>query len=273
MIKIANNDVTYVTFNKLNCYPEIKHGFSTRLGGVSTGVFESMNLGFNRGDDDENVRENFRRFSQAIGIDYNRLCFSHQTHTTNIRVVTEADAGNGIHKPLPYHDVDGIVTNVKNLPLVTFYADCVPLFLYDPVEQVIALSHSGWRGTVGRIGKLTVEKMETEFGSKPANIIACIGPSICRDCYEVSQDVADEFRKSYGQDANRLIRKSVFNPDDDSKYMLDLWEACRLNFIEAGVLPENIEVTEHCTRCECDRFFSHRIMGVKRGSLAAFLSL
>lgn len=273
MIKREVNGVTYFTFEKLDKYPEVKHGFSSRLGGVSDGVFDSLNLGFNRGDLDENVKENFKRISDAMGIDYNRLCFSHQTHTTNIKIVKDKDAGNGIHKELPYQDVDGIITNTKNLPLVTFYADCVPLFMYDPVQEVIGLSHSGWRGTVGKIGKLTIEKMTEEFGSNPADIIACVGPSICADCYEVSEDVANEFKAVYKEKADSILKKSAFNPDDNSKYMLNLWEACKINFLEAGVSEANIEITDYCTRCNPKLFYSHRIMGANRGSLAGFMSL
>lgn len=268
-----SQNVTFLTFNIFKNQPGLKHGFSTKLGGVSTGVFESMNLGFNRGDSDENVQKNYELMANALHMDKNRMCLSKQTHTTNIRVITEEDAGNGIVRPIPYDDVDGLITNVKNLPLVTFYADCVPLFLYDPTKQVIALSHSGWRGTVGKIGKLTVEKMNTEFGCNPADILCAIGPSICKDCYEVSEDVIDEFKKAFGKDAQRLFSKSVFNPNDNSKYMLNLWEACRLVFLEAGIDNPHIEVTDYCTRCHPELFYSHRIMGVNRGSLAAFMSL
>ncbi len=153
------NGVSFLTFDSFK-KAGVKHGFSTRIGGVSEGVFDSLNLGFNRGDSDENVRENYHRIANALDMNYDRMCLSKQTHTTNVIVVDEKDAGNGLIKPLPYDDVDGLITNVKDMPLVTFYADCVPLFFYDPVKEVVALSHSGWRGTVRKIGKVTIEKMQ-----------------------------------------------------------------------------------------------------------------
>lgn len=273
MHKEVKNGVTFLTFDSLR-KRGVKHGFSTRLGGVSKGVYESMNLGFDRGDPDENVQENFRRMAAALDMDYHRFCLSKQTHTTNVRVVDEKDAGNGIVRPLPYDDVDGLITNVMNLPLVTFYADCIPLFLYDPVKKVVALSHSGWKGTIGKIGAVTVEKMGECFGCDPKDILCGIAPGICGKCYEVSSEVADRFRASFGDErAAEFLTGSLFNPDDKDKYMLDLWAACRHVFLEAGIRAENIEVTDHCTRCEPGLFFSHRVMGPQRGSLAAFIYL
>lgn len=273
MNREEKDGVTYMTFDLLKG-KNVKHGFSTRVGGVSEGVFGTLNLGFNRGDSDENVRENFKRISTALDMSYEKMCLSMQTHTTNVIVVDEKDAGNGITHPLPYKDVDGLVTNVKNLPLVTFYADCVPLYFYDPVNEVIAMAHSGWRGTVGKIGKITLETMNKNFGSKAADTICCIAPSICKNCYEVSGDVANEFIKAFGKEnESKLLRKSIFNPFDEDKYMLDLWEACKLVFQEAGVPDNHIEITDYCTRCNPDLFYSHRMMGAHRGSLAGFISL
>jgi YfiH family protein len=202
------------------------------------------------------------------------MCLSKQTHTTNVLVVDEKDAGNGIVRPVPYDDVDGLITNVKNLPLVTFYADCIPLFIYDPVKEVIALSHSGWRGTVGRMGAVTVNKMHEAFGCDPGDMICGIAPGICKNCYEISEEVAQEFRVAFGNSvAEAFLSPSVFNPDDPGKYMLDLWAACRQVFLEAGIRQDHIEVTDYCTRCNPDLFFSHRVMGNERGSNAAFISL
>ena len=273
MNKETKNNVTYMTCDLLK-NAGVKHGFSTRLGGVSQGVYESLNLNFGRGDDPENVHENFRRITAALDMNYERMCLSKQTHTTNVIVVDEKDAGNGIIRELPYDNVDGLITNVKDMPLVTYYADCVPLFFFDPVHEVVALAHSGWRGTVGKIGKVTIEKMTSSFGTDPKDVLCCIAPSICKNCYEVSKDVADEFIKAFGEEnIDKLLRPSIFNPTDSDKYMLDLWTACKMTFIEAGVLEEHIEITDYCTRCNPDLFFSHRIMGANRGGLAALISL
>lgn len=273
MNKETKNNVTYMTFDLFK-NAGVKHGFSTRLGGVSDGVFDSLNLGFNRGDSDENVHENFKRIATALDMNYERMCLSKQTHTTNVIIVDEKDAGNGIIRPLPYDDVDGMITNVKDMPLVTFYADCVPLYFYDPVKEVIAMAHSGWRGTVGKIGKVTINKMQEAFGCNPKDILCGIAPSICKNCYEVSKDVADAFLETFG-DAHKdeILHPSVFNPNDADKYMLDLWAACRIVFLEAGIPEDHIEITDYCTRCNPKLFYSHRIMGVNRGSLAGFISL
>lgn len=275
MNKQIKQNVTVMTFDSLERHG-VKHGFSTKLGGVSEGVYAKMNLGFNRGDSDENVHKNFSLMADALGVDKDRMCLSQQTHTTNVRVMTEADAGNGIIRPLPYTDVDGMITDVKGMTLVTFYADCVPLYFYDPVKQVIGLSHSGWKGTVGKIGLNTIRLMQDTYGCDVQDILCCIGPSICRDCYEVSADVAERFKVSFGAEKvveTGMLRKSVMHPEDDDKYMLDLWKANELVFLEAGIPSENIEVTDYCTHCKPDLFYSHRIMGTARGSLAAFLSL
>ena len=272
MIKRTKNGVTYMAFESFE-KAGVKHGFSTRLGGVSEGVYSSLNLRFEHGDETENVRENFKRIAGALDISCENMCFSKQTHTTNVLIVDKSMAGNGIVRANQLNDIDGLITNEKDLPLVTFHADCVPLFFYDPVCKVVAAAHSGWRGTVGKIGKVVIEKMNENFGSNPIDIICGIGPSICKDCYEVSKDVADAFRESFGEDAYRILRPSTFNPDDKNKFMLDLWEACRLALLEAGVKEEHIEVTDYCTRCNLELFYSHRVMGNERGSMAAFISL
>ena len=215
------------------------------------------------------MKENYRRIARAVGFSVESIVCSDQTHTTNVRRVGKKDCGSGITRPRPYQDVDGLITDEKGVTLATFYADCVPLYLADPVRGAIGLSHSGWRGTAGKIGKVTVEAMEREFGCRREDILAVIGPSICQDCYEVSQDVADQFLQAYPEHLHdRLLQKK-----GGGKYQLDLWEACRANFLEAGLLPEHITMPEICTCCNPSYLFSHRASGGKRGNLAAFLAL
>lgn len=247
----------------------VKHGFSTRLGGVSTGCWSSLNLSFTRGDNREHVMENYNRIAEAIGVSTENMVFSKQTHTTNVRVMTEDERGNGITRPQKYEDVDGMVTNVPGLCLVTFYADCVPLYFVDPVKKAIGLSHSGWRGTVGKIGLKTVEKMTAEYGSNPADILAAVGPSICQECYEVSEEVAEEFKKNY----DSQYWNQLFYLKENGHYQLDLWKANELVFAEAGIKPEHMAITNVCTHCNSDILYSHRRTGDKRGNLAAFLAL
>lgn len=262
-------ETVYLTFPLLEETGTVVHGFSTRLGGVSQGVCSSMNLSFSRGDREEAVRENYHRIAEAVGFPYESIVCSDQTHTTNVRRVGKEDRGNGLLRPRPYTDVDGLITDEPGVTLATFYADCVPLYLVDPVKKAIGLSHSGWRGTVGKIGKVTVEAMMREFGSRPEDMVAAIGPSICRDCYEVSEDVALEFQKAYPKEA----ADQLLTAKEKGKYQLDLWEACRQNFLEAGIRPEKISMPQICTCCNPDFLFSHRASQGKRGNLAAFLML
>ena len=247
----------------------VKNAYSTRLGGVSKGVCSTMNLSFARGDREEDVRENFRRMADVLEVEENDFVFSKQTHTTNVRVVTEKDRGKGFTKSLDYDDVDGLVTNVQGICLSTFYADCVPLFFVDPVKKAIGLSHSGWRGTVGKIGKKTVEKMQEEYGSNPKDILAAIGPSICQDCYEVSKDVIEEFKNAFAE----KYWADLFYEKENGKYQLNLWKANEYIFLEAGIEKEHIAVTNICTCCNSEFLFSHRASHGKRGNLAAFLTI
>ncbi len=265
----AGDTVPFLEYPMLRKTGLVYHGFSTRLGGVSDGCYASMNLSFDRGDDPEAVRENFRRIGNAIGVNVEDMVMSKQTHTTNVRVVTEEDRGKGVVKERDYTDVDGLVTDVRGICLVTSYADCVPLYFVDPVRNAIGLSHSGWRGTVGKIGKKTVELMAERFGSDPSDILACVGPSVCVDCYEVSEDVVEKVREAFAPALwNRLFYKK-----DNGKYQLDLWKANEAIFLEAGILPEHIAVTNVCTHCNSRILYSHRTQGDKRGNLCAFLAL
>lgn len=265
----AGDTVPFLEYPMLRKTGLVYHGFSTRLGGVSEGCYASMNLSFDRGDDPEAVRENFRRIGNAIGVNVEDMVMSKQTHTTNVRVVTEEDRGKGVVKERDYTDVDGLVTDVRGICLVTSYADCVPLYFVDPVRNAIGLSHSGWRGTVGKIGKKTVELMTGRFGSDPSDILACVGPSVCVDCYEVSEDVVEKVREAFAPALwNRLFYKK-----DNGKYQLDLWKTNEEIFLEAGILPEHIAVTNVCTHCNSRILYSHRTQGDKRGNLCAFLAL
>ncbi|MFQ7843188.1 MAG: peptidoglycan editing factor PgeF [Coprococcus sp.] len=263
------NHVPYIQFKNLSATGIVKHGFSTRKGGVSTGIFSSMNLNFKRGDDPDAVMENYRRMAAALNMRVEDMVLSDQTHTTNVRVITEEDRGKGILKPQDYSDVDGMITNVPGIVLVTSYADCVPLYFVDPVRKAIGLSHSGWKGTVGHIGQKTVWKMHEVYGSEPKDIVAAIGPSICQSCYEVSDDVAEAFRANFTADeaADILLDKG------NGKYQLDLWKANWYVLTDAGILTEHLSVTDLCTACHPDLLWSHRKTNGQRGGLSAFLSL
>ena len=200
----------------------VQHGFTTRAGGVSDGEWSSLNLSFTRGDDEAAVRENFRRVAQAFGVTQEQVVCSMQTHTTNVRRVTASDGGAGVTRPLPWADVDGLITDEPGVLLGTFYADCVPLYFADPVHHAIGLSHSGWRGTVARMGEVTLQAMADAFGSRPQDVLCAIGPSICQSCYEVSADVAEQFQAAFPGSGAALLY-----PTAGDKYQLNLWEANR----------------------------------------------
>ena len=264
-----NKGVVWLSYPAFEKFPDIVQAFSTRLGGVSQGIYSSMNLSFTRGDDDTAVHENYRRFAAAVGFEAEDIVTSDQTHTANVRVITEEDRGNGITKPRQYTDVDGMITNVPGLVLATFYADCVPLYFVDPVHHAIGLSHSGWRGTVAKIGAVTVERMREEYGTDPGDIYSAIGPSICQDCYEVSEDVIQEFRTAFG----RKDWDVLFYRKENGKYQLNLWEANRIIMQEAGIREEHISMPGICTCCNPEFLFSHRASHGKRGNLGAFLGI
>ena len=261
--------VVYLTFPILEQLPGIVHGFSTRLGGASQGDVGTMNLSFSRESSRQNVEENYRRLANAIGYEPERLVCSRQTHTTNVRVVTEEDCGIGFCRSGEYDNIDGLVTNVPGIPLMTFYADCVPLLLADPVHRAIGCAHSGWRGTAANMGKAALEVMKREYGTEAKDVITAIGPSICQDCYEVSEDVIDQFREVY----HRKIWPDLFYEKQNGKFQLNLWEACRQNFLMAGVLPEHISLPDLCTCCNPKFLFSHRASRGNRGNLAAVVML
>ena len=222
-----------------------------------------MNISTTRGDDPGDVEENKRRLAEAIGVRPEDMTFTHQTHTVNVAVVEEEDRGKR------FMETDGMVTNVPGICLVTFYADCVPLYLVDPVRKVIGLSHSGWRGTVNRMGRVTLEKMHEVYGTDPEDVVAAIGPSICQDCYEVSEDVILEFQKNFRKED----WDDLYYRKENGKYQLNLWRANEIIFQEAGVKKEHIAVTNVCTHCNPEILFSHRTTGDKRGNLSALLAL
>lgn len=264
------DEVTYITFPKLSQYSnDMLHGFSTRLGGVSKEHLASMNLSFTRGDEREAVLENHKRFAKALGYDETKLVFSNQVHLTNFYKVTKKDCGKGITRDSDILEIDGLVTNEPGVPLITFYADCVPLFFYDPVEKVIAMAHSGWKGTVERIGAKMVSYMDEEYGSRPENIVCAIAPSICQKCYEVSEDVAlrfyDVFGNGYGDE---LLYKK-----ENGKYQLNLHKACEITLLEAGIQWDHIDITDICTCCNPEFLFSHRASNGMRGNLAGVMML
>ncbi|MBQ3132670.1 MAG: peptidoglycan editing factor PgeF [Clostridia bacterium] len=263
----THDGVVYYAFPSLEALPFIRHGFSTRLGGVSEGIYASMNLGYNRGDRAECVTENYRRIAAAMDVRAEDMVLAAQTHTANIRTVTAADRGRGITRERGYTDVDGLLTADPNVVLCTHYADCVPLFFVDPVRRVIGMAHAGWRGTVAEIGARMIEKMTAEFRSDPADVLVGIAPSIGPCCFEVDEPVWAAFAK------HPLFDSDCYTDDGNGKYHINLWEFNRRVLIAAGVSPSHITVTDLCTVCHPEVLWSHRATHGERGSAAGFLSL
>lgn len=260
--------VGFLTFPSLSELDFVNHAFSTRIGGVSTDEFKSMNLNFKRGDKPENVTENYKIFCKAAGFDYETLISSSQDHNTFVRCVTQSDCGIGIYREHDIQSVDALVTNEPNVTLVTHYADCTPIFLADPVKRVIALAHAGWRGTIAKIGEITVEKMQTEYGCDPTDIVAVVGPAIGACCYEVNTPVYEQFASL------TELKPAYFTQSlGHGKYLLDLKETNRRMLLEAGLLSINITISDVCTKCNSGLLYSHRASGGKRGGLVAMMCI
>ncbi|MGN0460983.1 MAG: peptidoglycan editing factor PgeF [Ruminococcus sp.] len=263
-----NKGVPFLTYNKLSQIDFIRHAFSTKHGGVSTDEWTSMNFAFSRGDKPENVIENYKIFSDAVGFDYNSLVTSSQDHNTYVRPVTKNECGIGIWREKDMMSVDALITNEPNVTLVTHYADCTPLFFVDTVGKAIGLAHAGWRGTVGRIGEEVLRKMTALYGTNPKDVVVAIGPAISKCCYEVDKDCAENFYNLKDLDNSKFIF-----PKNDGKYMIDLLETNRQIVMKAGVKEENIVLSDLCTKCNSDLLWSHRATNGHRGTMCAFMCI
>ncbi len=262
------NNVTVLDFSVYEKFDNLIAVHSTRLGGISKGVFSEMNLGFSRGDDRDDVLNNYKLFASAIDVSYEKMVLSDQWHHTTILNVKKEHQGMGIVKERNFSDVDGLITNVKDIPLVTFYADCVPIYFYDPIKNVIGMAHSGWRGTVAGISKVMIEKFCIDYDSDAGNIIVAIGPSICKSCYEVGKEVVEGLKEL-------PFDISEFYEYKESKksYYIDLFEINKKMLLELGIKDENISVSYLCTKCNNELLFSHRAHGNDRGTQIGVMML
>lgn len=258
---IKNGNLEYLTADTLG---DAVHCFSTRYGGVSEGYLSSMNLGTSRGDRFENVVENYRILGSAVGFSPEEVVHTWQEHTDIILRVGKADCGKGLFRNQP--DIcDGLITNEPGVALVCFAADCTPILLYDPVQKVVAAVHAGWRGTANGIAAKAVRRMTQEFGSDPKNIRAAIGPCISQCCFETDEDVPQAMLAAFGSEAEAFIEKR------GEKYFVDNKSLNRLWLTREGLAQ--IDVSPDCTKCQPDRFWSHRVTKGKRGSLAGIIKL
>ena len=253
------NGLVYMTSSVLTA----RHAFTTRLGGVSTGVFESLNLGSNRGDDPEAVRENYRRVCALMGAGIDDAAVTKQVHENAVRTVTEADRHVCL-STVPY-EADGLVTAAKGLPLFCFIADCTPVLLQDPKNGVIAAVHCGWRSSAADILGEAVEKMRA-LGAEPSELRAALGPALGRCCFETDGDVPEAISSWLGGEVAGLWDRRA-----DGKYMVDLRAANARRLRQLGLREEHIDVSTECTRCLHDKYWSHRYTKGERGSQAAVI--
>lgn len=244
------------------------HGFSTRHGGISPAPMDGLNLAASRGDDPANVAENFRRFCRAVGADPGALVKNHQVHSSTVRTVTRADILPAPEAPGLFEG-DGLVTDVPGVCLTIFSGDCIPVLLYDPVRRAVGAVHAGWRGTAAGAAAQAVKALVERYSCQPENILAAIGPGIGPCCFETHGDVPDGLRAGLGPEAEGFIRPL----DTPGKFSVDL-KGTNARWLErAGVLPERIALCQACTACDLDTFWSHRVQGEARGSMAAVIQL
>lgn len=239
----------------------VRHGFTGRTGGVSSGKITGLNLGFRVEDNPQSVKENYRLMAEDLELNLASTVLAKQTHTDNIRIVTKEDAGKGISKESDIEDTDGLMTNLSGIPLVVFSADCVPLLFLDPVKKVIAAVHAGWRGTVKGIGGKAVSMMQEHFGSNPGDILAAIGPSIGPCCFAFDQKDAQVFPDAY------------LTPQGEGKVLVDIWAMNRDQLLQQGILPEHMDISSICTVCHADRYYSYRTHREHTGRQGAVIML
>lgn len=266
-LRQQTQELIYYTADAFSRAGGLAHGFSTRRGGVSAAPWESLNLGRSRGDQPEAVTENHRRFSQAIGSDVTGVLLCQQVHGDTVRVVTEEDRLSHLYD-LQNFEADGMVTNCPGLVLTVFYADCIPLLLYDPKRRAVGAVHSGWRGTALGIARRAVETMGAQYGSAPGDILAAIGPGICPRCFETHVDVPEAIHGALGREAWPFIY-----PLPQEKYGVDLKGLIARQLELAGLAPGHIHRSDLCTACRPEEFWSHRRLGEARGNQAAMIQL
>ncbi len=252
VIKRAANGVWHGSFTHLT-HQGVKHGISTRLGGLSVPPYATLNLGLKSGDDPDKVLLNRDLFCQAVGVDYARAVTCLQVHGDRIHHACEQDAGRGTRSHAAAVPAsDALITDRRGLPLILFYADCVPVLIFDPVKRAIGLSHAGWKGTVARIAAKTVLAMGEHYGTRPADCLVGIGPSIGPCCYEVDAPVIEALQASFADTWSKLVV-----PRGD-RWLLDLWHANRDQLEEIGVPRAHIDISGVCTAENTALFYSHR---------------
>ena len=261
------NGVTY--FYSEGLYP-VRHGFSTRLGGMSKLAHtKSLNLGFYRGDPDIIVKKNMERFCEAVDVDPETLVIMPQIHSTNVIVVDREMGGHGLYTPATFEG-DALVSCSAGTALGVRVADCVPILLADPGAGVIAAVHAGWRGTVGNIVGKTVQKM-CYLGASAEDIHAAIGPHISMANYEVGEEVAKQVLAAVGEES--LTFAHLRPSEHEGKFLCGLGAVNKTLLMQAGLREEHIDLSRECTYANSELFYSHRRMGEKRGTMMGIIAI
>ncbi len=261
------NGLIYDTADVLSAVGGVRHAFTTRLGGVSPAPFDSLNFFERNGDTVKNVVQNYRLLGEAAGLDMSRAVGNRQVHGDSVRFIRSEDAGKLLYDERPY-DADGMLTDVPNLPLVAYSADCCTILLYDPTCRCVGALHAGWKGTALGIALKALVSMMSAYGADPLTVRAAIGPSIGACCFETDSDVPDAIRRELSASADRFITKA-----ENGKYHVDLKQINRLWLLRGGLDPRNVAVHPDCTMCRPERYWSHRRLGARRGGQIAVIAL
>ena len=267
ILRHADNGVWYGIFSHFEAHGLI-HGISTRLHGYSISPFNSLNLGLHTGDTRETVLKNRSLFAAAVGINPEAVVTAQQVHEDTITIVSADDRGSGAKDySRAFSSTDALATTEPGVPLMLFFADCVPVLFFDPVRRVTAISHAGWKGTVSRIAAKTLTKLQAEFNVNPKDCLIGIGPSIGQCCYEVDQTVINRLQQEFTN------TWSNFTLPKNNRWQLDLWELNRRQLLEVGASEDNIVVSGICTSCNTQLYYSHRAEHGATGRLAAVVQL
>ena len=262
MCRVQRGSFVYYNCRRL----PVRHAFTTKFGGVSTGACESLNLGFNRGDTEQNVRENYRRLAEELNVDGARFTLTRQIHEAEVSVVRESEAGMGLTRPMAWQS-DAIVTALPDTPLIGFYADCVVTLLYDPATHTAGVCHAGWRGMAAGILPKTAHVMAEKLGAHRDSLIAVLGPSIRQECFETDADVPQAMERQLGAQVQPFIAEK------GAKFHVDLQGIGAKLLRDAGLSPENVIDSGICTMCHADTFWSHRATHGVRGVQGAVICL
>lgn len=264
MIEKRKKQILLYSFHNMSQYHEITHFISTRIGGFSEGQYSSLNLGMKVNDKPEIVIKNRKLLAEAVSIPLQNFVIPSQSHTSNVAIINTSHKGMGVFdKDTAILETDAMITNEKEICLVVFGADCVPMIFYDPIKKVIAVAHAGWKGTVNKIAASVINKMQNSFSCHCSDIIASIGPSIGPCCYSIGDEVKDLVKKSFMENYKLVLKKNNNNQD-----IFDLWYANKLIMLEEGIPEKNIETANSCTSCKKETFYSHRAEQGKTGRFA-----